>query len=88
MYGDIKTCQTPYAEMLSVSRAIMTACDFILLDEPSMGLSPPLMYDMFRVLKTLSEEGMTILLSQLPLLNQRFRRGLLGEKLNRMPTLP
>ena len=45
-----------------MSRAIMTACDFILLDEPSMGLSPLLMYDMFRVLKTLNEEGMTILL--------------------------
>jgi len=49
-------------QMLSVSRAIMTACDFILLDEPSMGLAPLLMYDMFRVLKTLNEEGMTILL--------------------------
>ena len=49
-------------QMLSVSRAIMTACDFILLDEPSMGLSPLLMYDMFRVLKQLNEEGMTILL--------------------------
>ncbi len=49
-------------QMLSVSRAIMTACDFIMLDEPSMGLSPLLMYDMFRVLKSLNEEGMTILL--------------------------
>ncbi|MBF0229048.1 MAG: ABC transporter ATP-binding protein [Desulfamplus sp.] len=49
-------------QMLSVSRAIMTACDFILLDEPSMGLSPLLMYDMFRVLKQLNEGGMTILL--------------------------
>lgn len=49
-------------QMLSISRAIMTACDFILLDEPSMGLAPLLMYDMFRVLKQLNEEGMTILL--------------------------
>ncbi|MBF0467435.1 MAG: ABC transporter ATP-binding protein [Desulfamplus sp.] len=49
-------------QMLSVSRAIMTACNFILLDEPSMGLSPLLMYDMFRALKKLNEEGMTILL--------------------------
>ncbi|MBF0241124.1 MAG: ABC transporter ATP-binding protein [Desulfamplus sp.] len=49
-------------QMLSVSRAIMTSCNFILLDEPSMGLSPLLMYDMFRVLKQLNEEGMTILL--------------------------
>ncbi len=49
-------------QMLSVSRAIMTDCDFLLLDEPSMGLAPLLMYDMFRVLKLLNEEGMTILL--------------------------
>lgn len=49
-------------QMLSVSRAIMTGCNFILLDEPSMGLAPLLMYDMFRVLKQLNKEGMTILL--------------------------
>ncbi len=49
-------------QMLSVSRAIMTGCNFILLDEPSMGLAPLLMYDMFRVLKQLNTEGMTILL--------------------------
>jgi branched-chain amino acid transport system ATP-binding protein len=49
-------------QMLSVGRALMTGCDFIMLDEPSMGLAPLLMYDMFRVLKTLNEEGMTILL--------------------------
>ncbi len=49
-------------QMLSVSRAIMTGCNFILLDEPSMGLAPLLMYDMFRVLKQLNQEGMTILL--------------------------
>ncbi len=33
-----------------------------MLDEPSMGLAPLLMYDMFRALKELNEEGMTILL--------------------------
>ncbi len=49
-------------QMLSVSRAIMTGCNFILLDEPSMGLAPLLMYEMFRVLKQLNAEGMTILL--------------------------
>ncbi|GBC60700.1 ABC transporter ATP-binding protein [Desulfonema ishimotonii] len=49
-------------QMLAVGRALMTGCDFILLDEPSMGLAPLLMYDMFRTLKTLNEQGMTILL--------------------------
>jgi branched-chain amino acid transport system ATP-binding protein len=49
-------------QMLAVGRALMTGCDFLLLDEPSMGLAPLLMYDMFRALKKLNEQGMTILL--------------------------
>jgi branched-chain amino acid transport system ATP-binding protein len=49
-------------QMLAVGRALMTGADFILLDEPSMGLAPLLMYDMFRTLKTLNQQGMTILL--------------------------
>ncbi len=49
-------------QMLAVGRALMTGCDFILLDEPSMGLAPLLVYDMFRALKKLNEQGMTILL--------------------------
>lgn len=49
-------------QMLAVGRALMTGCRIILLDEPSMGLAPLLMYDMFRTLKRLNEEGMTILL--------------------------
>lgn len=49
-------------QMLAVGRALMTGSNFIMLDEPSMGLAPLLMYDMFRVLKALNEEGMTILL--------------------------
>lgn len=50
-------------QMLAVGRALMTKCDFLLLDEPSMGLSPLLKYDLFRTLKRLNaEENMTILL--------------------------
>jgi branched-chain amino acid transport system ATP-binding protein len=49
-------------QMLAVGRALMTGSNFILLDEPSMGLAPLLMYDMFRALKALNEQGMTILL--------------------------
>ncbi len=48
-------------QMLAVGRALMSACDVILLDEPSMGLAPLLMYDLFRTLKLLNQEGMTIL---------------------------
>lgn len=49
-------------QMLAVGRAMMTGCNFLLLDEPSMGLAPRLKYDLFRTLKRLNEEGMTILL--------------------------
>ena len=49
-------------QMLAVGRALMTKCEFLMLDEPSMGLAPLLMYDMFRTLKRLNEEGLTILL--------------------------
>ncbi|MDR1396640.1 MAG: ABC transporter ATP-binding protein [Desulfarculales bacterium] len=48
-------------QMLAVGRALMTGCSVILLDEPSMGLAPLLMYDMFRTLKRLNtESGLTI----------------------------
>lgn len=49
-------------QMLAVGRAMMTGCNFLLLDEPSMGLAPLLKYELFRTLKKLNEEGMTILL--------------------------
>ena len=49
-------------QMLAVGRALMSRCQFIMLDEPSMGLSPLLMQLMFRTLKELNDEGLTILL--------------------------
>ena len=49
-------------QMLAVGRALMTGCRILLLDEPSMGLAPVLKYELFRKLKQLNEEGMTILL--------------------------
>ncbi len=48
-------------QMLAVGRALMTGCKFIMLDEPSMGLAPVLMYEMFRALKELNKKGITIL---------------------------
>jgi len=49
-------------QMLAVGRALMTGCTFLMLDEPSMGLAPVIKYDLFRTLKRLNQEGMTILL--------------------------
>ena len=48
--------------MLAVGRALVTGANFIMLDEPSMGLAPVLMYDMFKALRQMNEEDMTILL--------------------------
>jgi branched-chain amino acid transport system ATP-binding protein len=49
-------------QMLSVARAMMTGGRMMLLDEPSMGLAPFLMYELFRVLKEINQQGTTILL--------------------------
>lgn len=49
-------------QMLAVGRALMTGRDLMLLDEPSMGLAPLLMKDMFESLKEINQKGTTILL--------------------------
>ncbi len=49
-------------QMLAVARAMMTGGEMILLDEPSMGLAPFLMHDVFRVLMEINRQGTTILL--------------------------
>ncbi len=49
-------------QMLAVARAMMNPGKMMLLDEPSMGLAPFLMHDLFRVLRELNHQGTTILL--------------------------
>ncbi|NIA09242.1 MAG: ATP-binding cassette domain-containing protein [Nitrospiraceae bacterium] len=49
-------------QMLAVGRALMAEAQLILLDEPSMGLAPMLVEEIFGVLKHINEEGKTILL--------------------------
>ena len=49
-------------QMLAVGRAMMSAHKLMLLDEPSMGLAPLLMMEMFAALKEINNEGTTILL--------------------------
>lgn len=48
-------------QMLAMGRALMTRFRILLLDEPSMGLSPLLMQETFRVLSRLHESGSTLL---------------------------
>ena len=49
-------------QMLAVGRALLSARKVMLLDEPSMGLAPLLMKDVFNALKEINQEGTTILL--------------------------
>lgn len=49
-------------QMLAVGRAIMSRGQLMLLDEPSMGLAPVLVQEIFNVLKEISQAGTTILL--------------------------
>lgn len=49
-------------QMLAVARALMSGAKTLLLDEPSMGLAPKLVQEIFAVLRRLNEQGVTILL--------------------------
>jgi branched-chain amino acid transport system ATP-binding protein len=49
-------------QMLALGRARMSNASILLLDEPSMGLAPKLVQEVFSVLRRLNEQGTTILL--------------------------
>ena len=49
-------------QMLAVGRALMAKPKMILMDEPSMGLSPLLVQEIFDIIQNIHKEGMTILL--------------------------
>ena len=51
-------------QMLAIGRALMGRPKLLLLDEPSMGLAPLLVEEVFNVVKTLKSEGMTIILAE------------------------
>ena len=49
-------------QMLAIARALMSKPRLLLLDEPSLGLAPLVVRDIFSIIRTLHGEGMTILL--------------------------
>ena len=50
------------AQMLAIGRALMAAPRLLLLDEPSMGLAPQFIKQIFKIIKEINEQGTTILL--------------------------
>jgi len=49
-------------QMLAIGRALMMEPDLLMLDEPSMGLAPIIVEQIFEIIKELNREGITILL--------------------------
>ncbi len=49
-------------QMLAVGRALMAGPKIILMDEPSMGLSPLLVQEIFAIIKEVNRQGITVLL--------------------------
>jgi len=49
-------------QMLAVGRALMSRPKLMMLDEPSMGLAPLLVSEIFKIIKKINQEGVTILL--------------------------
>jgi branched-chain amino acid transport system ATP-binding protein len=50
--------------MLAMARALMSSPELIMVDEPSLGLAPIVVNDIFQILLRLNQEGFTILLSE------------------------
>lgn len=49
-------------QMLAIGRALMARPKLLLLDEPSLGLAPNLVTEIFRIIKRINDEGCTVLL--------------------------
>ncbi|WP_103105809.1 ABC transporter ATP-binding protein [Brevibacillus reuszeri] len=49
-------------QMLAIARALMSRPKLLLLDEPSMGLAPIVVSDIFKVIKQINAEGTTVLI--------------------------
>lgn len=49
-------------QMLAVGRALMSRPKLLMMDEPSLGLAPLIVKDIFNIIKTINKEGITVLL--------------------------
>jgi branched-chain amino acid transport system ATP-binding protein len=49
-------------QMLAIGRALMSRPDFLILDEPSLGLAPLIVQEIFRIIRKIRQDGTTVLL--------------------------
>jgi branched-chain amino acid transport system ATP-binding protein len=49
-------------QMVAIARGLMSQPKFLMLDEPSLGLAPIIVRDIFRIIKSLNRQGITIFL--------------------------
>ncbi len=57
-----KTLSGGEQQMLAISRALMASPKLLILDEPSLGLAPLIVKDIFKIIKEFKKEGTTILI--------------------------
>lgn len=51
-------------QMLAIGRGLMSKPQLLMIDEPSIGLAPKILLEIYGIMKSLHEEGVTILLSE------------------------
>ena len=59
---DASTLSGGEQQMLAMGRALLSSPDLLLLDEPSMGLAPLFINEIFRIIEEINERGTTVLL--------------------------